>query len=88
MRRRRSSRRPPTRPRSGDGGLRPGPDPRGGRSHLALAATGLALYFALLWLGVVVLGDTPLRSALFAGLIVAIAAAGYAFTRPPASPRQ
>jgi len=43
---------------------------------------GLGLYLAVLWLGIVVLQDNPIRSALFAGLIVAIAAAGYVFTRP------
>ena len=84
MRRRRPSLK--LRPRPGN--LRPRPDPSGGRSHLVLAIMGLALFFALLWLGIVVLGDNPLRSALFAGLIVAIAAAGYAFTRPPTTPRQ
>jgi hypothetical protein len=36
---------------------------------------------AALWLGIVVIGDTALRSALMAALIVAIAAAGYIFTR-------
>jgi hypothetical protein len=45
------------------------------------------LYLAMLWLGVVVIGDTTQRSAVMAGLIVAIAAVGYIFTRQPAGPR-
>jgi len=47
----------------------------------------LGLYLATLWFGIVVVGDTPVRSALMAALIVAIAAAGYVFTRRPDPPR-
>ncbi len=59
-----------------------------GRSHVMLVTMGLALYLAILWLGIVVLEDNPVRSALFAGLIVAIAATGYIFTRPPTPPTE
>lgn len=56
---------------------------RGGHNHVVLATAGLTLYLATLWLGVTVIGDNPLRSAIMAGLIVAIATAGYVFTRQP-----
>jgi hypothetical protein len=70
-------------PRGGlSGGL--GRDPRGGHSHIVLATAGLALYFATLWFGVTVIGDNAVRSAIMAGIIVAIAACGYVFTRQPA----
>ena len=75
-------RRPPTdssrRSRPGGRG------PRGAPSHVVLVAMGVGLYLAVLWLGIVVIEDNPLRSAIFAALIVAIAAAGYVFTRPHA----
>ncbi len=48
---------------------------------------GFMLYLAMLWLGVVVIRDTMPHSAVMAGLIVAIAAVGYVFTRQPAGPR-
>ena len=83
MRRRRPPR--PRAPRLPPGGRRPGSP--GGRPHAVLVAASAALYLAVLWLGVAVIGDTPSRSALVAGLIVAIAATGYVFTRPPAPPR-
>ena len=58
---------------------------RGGSRHLVLATAGLGLYLAALWFGIVVVGDTPVRSALMAALIVAIAGTGYVFTRRPAT---
>ena len=76
MRRRRPSLKLPRRP-----GL-PGDRRSGGRRHGALVAMGVALFLLVVWFGVVVIGDNPLRSALFAALIVAIAALGYRFTRP------
>jgi hypothetical protein len=60
--------------------------PRGGHRHVALLTMGLAIYLASLWLGGVVIGDSLVRSALMAGLIVSIAVAGYVFTRGSASP--
>ena len=81
MRRRRPPAEPPRRSRPGGRG------PRGAPSHVVLVAMGIGLYLAVLWLGVVVIEDNPVRSALFAALIVAIAAAGYVFTRPP-TPRE
>ena len=88
---RRPSRRRPVRPvalrrgslrRGRTGGL--GRDPRGGHNHVVLATAGLALYFATLWFGVAIIGDNAVRSAIMAGVIVAIAACGYVFTRQPA----
>jgi hypothetical protein len=46
---------------------------------------GLGVYLVTLWFGVFVVGDTPLRSALMAALIVTIAGTGYVFTRRPAT---
>lgn len=88
---RRPSRRRPSRPvaqrrgrsRAGlNGGL--GRDPRGGHNHVILATAGLALFFVTLWFGVTIIGDNAVRSAVMAGVIVAIAACGYVFTRQPA----
>lgn len=85
------SRRGPNRPvGSGRGPSRPnfgGKLPRltrGGHTHIILATTGLAIYFIVLWFGVAVIGDNAVRSAIMAGIIVAIAACGYVFTRQPA----
>lgn len=58
---------------------------RGGSRQLVLATMGLGLYLAALWFGIFVVGDTPLRSALMAALIVTIAGTGYVFTRRPAT---
>jgi hypothetical protein len=69
----------PSRPGGGRG-------PGGDRRTIALVTMGIGLYLAILWLGVVVIGDNPIRSALMAGLIVCIAAAGYVFTRRPGPP--
>lgn len=54
-------------------------------SHLVLAGAGLLIYFAILWFGIAVIGDTATRSALMAGLIVLIAATGYVATRRSAA---
>jgi hypothetical protein len=51
-------------------------------SHAILAVAGLLIYFATLWFGVAVIGDNPTRSALMAGLVVLIAAVGYAVRLP------
>ncbi len=76
MRRRRPSVKLPRRPRL------PGGRRSGGQRHGAPIAMGIALYLLVVWFGVVVIGDNPVRSALVAALIVAIAAVGYRFTRP------
>lgn len=82
MRRRRF---PPSAP-----GRRPSPPrdprPRDFPSQIVVVTSGLALYLAILWLGVEVIGDTWTRSAVMAALIVAIAGVGYAFTRQAAGP--
>lgn len=56
---------------------------RPGDGHVPLIAAGLALFFATLWLGVVVIHDTPARSAAMAVLIVGIAGVGYGVSRRP-----
>jgi hypothetical protein len=43
------------------------------------------IYFAILWFGIVVIGDNATRSALMAGLIVLIAAVGYVATHQTAA---
>ena len=58
------------------------PPPSDDLPHVVLITSGLALYLACLWLGVVVIDDSLPRSAFMAGLIVAIAAVGYVFTHP------
>ena len=58
------------------------PPPSDDLPYVVLISSGLALYLACLWLGVVVIDDTLPRSALMSALIVAIAAVGYAFTHP------
>lgn len=52
-----------------------------GNLPVALAGVGLYLFFVLF--GVTVIGDNAGRSAIMAGIIVAIAACGYVFTRQP-----
>ena len=82
-------RRPPASPSSSNRGG-PGPPrdprPRDFPSQIVLITSGLALYVAVLWLGVAIIRDTPERSAVMAGLIVGIAAVGYAFTHRPMPP--
>ncbi len=74
-------RRDPERPRD--------PRPGGQISHVVLVSAGLALYLVTLWFGLVVVRDDNMaRVAIMAGLIVAIAAAGYVFTRQPTGPRR
>jgi hypothetical protein len=54
--------------------------PEGEVPHALLLSGAVALYLAALWLGIVVIRDTTQRSAVMAGIIVAIAAVGYIFT--------
>ena len=72
----------PTRRRSGPGGPPRDPPPSDDLPHIVLITGGVALYLACLWLGTVIIGDTLPRSAVMAGVIVAIAAVGYVFTHP------
>ena len=74
--------RPPPPP---DGGPPRDPRPRDSVPLIVAITSGLALYLGCLWFGVVVIGDTMLRSAVMAGVILAIAATGYVFTHasPP-----
>ena len=51
-----------------------------------LVSSGIALYLAVLWLGVVIIDDSLPRSAVMAGVIVAIAGVGYIFTHQPTRP--
>jgi hypothetical protein len=82
------------RPRRPPGGPRPR-DPRPGGdgrfSPIALISMGLGIYFLTLWFGITVIGDNAGRSAVMAGVILAIAATGYVVTgrsKPPQSPRR
>jgi hypothetical protein len=50
---------------------------------------GIAIYLITLWFGVTVIGDTAGRSAIMAGVILAIAVTGYLVSgrkRPPSRP--
>ena len=80
----------PKRSQRKTGGVRPTPPrdprPRDNLSHVVAVTGGLLLYLATLWLGVFVIGDTVPRSAVMAGVVVAIAVAGYVFTRQPTRP--
>ena len=84
---------PPTRPRRP---RRPSntPPPRDpipgsdGRGPVVLIAMGLGIYLLTLWFGVTVVGDTAGRSAIMAGVIVAIAATGYVVNHRPSSDRE
>jgi predicted signal transduction protein with EAL and GGDEF domain len=62
------------------------PRPDDSLSPIVLVSGGLALYFTSLWLGVIVIGDTFIRSAVMAALIVAIAVVGYIFSHQPTPP--
>lgn len=74
----------------------PGPPPRdpkpGGSERfgtVALVSMGLGIYVLTLWFGITVVGDNAGRSAVMAGVIVAIAAIGYFVNRrsdPPQRP--
>jgi len=59
-----------------------------GRGPVVLIAMGLGIYLLTLWFGITVVGDTAGRSAIMAGVIVAIAATGYIVNRRPASNRE
>lgn len=65
-------------------GKRPdrGIGPDAARRHVPIIAGALAGWFALVWFGVVVLGDDAGRSALMAGIVVALAVAGWTFAGP------
>lgn len=67
-----------------DPGNRPdrGPDSAAARRHVPIIAGALVGWFALVWFGVVVLGDNAGRSALMAGIVVALAVAGWTFAGP------
>lgn len=64
------------------------PNPFPGYRAVVLVTGALMIYFGTLWLGVVVIGDTPVRSAIMAALILAIAATGYLFNRRPVTPEE
>jgi hypothetical protein len=51
--------------------------------NLTVTLAGIGLYIFFLIFGVTVVGDNAGRSAIMAGIIVAIAACGYVFTRQP-----
>jgi hypothetical protein len=51
--------------------------------NLTVTLAGIGLYVFFLIFGVTVVGDNAGRSAIMAGIIVAIAACGYVFTRQP-----
>jgi hypothetical protein len=62
--------------------------PRGGNKSFALLTSGLSLYLIVLWFGVTVVGDTMLRSALMAALIVTIAGTGFVHSRRSVAPEE
>lgn len=66
------------------------PVPGGGRfSPVALVSMGLGIYFLTLWFGITIVGDSAGRSAVMAGVILAIAATGYLVSgrsKPPQRP--
>lgn len=50
---------------------------------------GLGIYFLTLWFGITVVGDNGGRSAIMAGVVLAIATAGYLVngrSKPPQRP--
>ena len=75
-----------------------GPPPRdprpGGNSRfgpIALVSMGLGIFFLTLWFGITIVGDNAGRSAIMAGVILAIAATGYFVSgrsKPPQQPRR
>lgn len=67
--------------RSGGNGDDRRPDPERGRPHVPVIALGVALFLAMLWFGIVVLEDNPVRTVVMAALVVALAGAGWAMTR-------
>ncbi len=78
--------RPPRRRRRGRNTFPRGMFARRGPSlpgNLPVALAGVGLYLFFIVFGVTVIGDNAGRSAVMAGIIVAIAACGYVFTRQP-----
>jgi hypothetical protein len=63
-------------------------EPRRANKSLALLTSGFSLYLIVLWFGVTVVGDTVLRSALMAALIVTIAGTGFVHSRRSVSPEE
>jgi hypothetical protein len=61
---------------------------RNTNKSVALLTSGLSLYLIVLWFGVTVVGDTALRSALMAALIVTIAGTGFVHSRRSVSPEE
>ena len=61
------------------------PQPVDPARHIVAGVGAVALYGALVWFGVRIVGDTMGRSVVIAFLIVTIAGVGYWFTRqdPP-----
>ena len=55
--------------------------------NLSVTLAGVGLYIFFLIFGVTVVGDNAGRSAIMSGIIVAIAACGYVFTRRQPSPK-
>ncbi len=66
----------------------PARDSRRANKSFALLTSGLSLYLIVLWFGVTVVGDTVLRSALMAALIVTIAGTGFVHSRRSVSPEE
>jgi hypothetical protein len=69
----------PDRPASPE--RKPAREPRRGNKSFALLTSALSLYLIVLWFGVTVVGDTVVRSALMAALIVTIAGTGFVHSR-------
>jgi hypothetical protein len=70
-------------------------DPRTGGdsrfSPIALISMGLGIYFLTLWFGITIVGDNAGRSAVMAGVVLAIAATGYLVngrSKPPRRPER
>lgn len=82
------------RPRQRRRSLGPPPrDPRPGGDNrfgpVALVTMGLGIYLLTLWFGVTIVGDNAGRSAVMAGVVLAIAATGYFVSgrsKPPSRP--
>jgi hypothetical protein len=68
---------------------RPGGDPK--FSLIALISMGLGIYVLTLWFGITIVGDNAGRSAIMAGVVLAIAATGYLVNgraKPPRRPER
>jgi hypothetical protein len=69
----------------------PKPGGEGRHGPVALITMGMGIYFVTLWFGITVIGDNATRSAIMAGVILAIAATGYFVngrSKPPQTPRK